>query len=83
MKEEVVKLVGKADHALEVSEKLMKGGFPSEAASKIYYTMFYTAQALLRSDGIEVVKHSAVESALGYHFVKLGRIAPRFSQNAY
>ncbi len=35
-------------------------------------------QALLKSDGIEVVKHSAVESALGYHFAKTGRIDPKY-----
>ena len=40
--------------------------------------MFYATQALLRSEEIEVVKHSAVESALGYHFAKTGRIDPRY-----
>jgi uncharacterized protein (UPF0332 family) len=40
--------------------------------------MFYAAQALLRSKDIDVVKHSAVESALGYHFAKTGRIDPNY-----
>ena len=40
--------------------------------------MFYAAQALLRSEGIDVTKHSAVESALGYHFTKSGRLDPRY-----
>jgi uncharacterized protein (UPF0332 family) len=40
--------------------------------------MFYAAQALLKSNDIEVVKHSAVESALGYHFAKTGRIDPKY-----
>ncbi len=40
--------------------------------------MFYAAQALLKSEDIEVVKHSAVESALGYHFAKTGRIDPKY-----
>ncbi len=40
--------------------------------------MFYAAQALLKSEGIEVVKHSAVESALGYHFAKTGKIDPKY-----
>ncbi len=34
------------------------------------------AQALLKSDGIEVIKHSAVESAFGYYFAKPGKIDP-------
>ena len=78
MKEEVVKLIQKADHALEVAEELIKSGFHSDSASKIYYAMFYAAQALLKSEDIEVIKHSAVESAIGYHFAKPGRIEPRF-----
>jgi uncharacterized protein (UPF0332 family) len=36
--------------------------------------MFYAAQALLKSEDIDVVKHSAVESAFGYYFAKTGRI---------
>lgn len=51
------------DCTLEVAEELMKSGYPPDAASKIYYAMFYAAQALLKSEEIDVVKHSAVESA--------------------
>jgi uncharacterized protein (UPF0332 family) len=40
--------------------------------------MYYAAQALLNADGIDVVKHSAVESAFGYHFAKSGKIDPKF-----
>jgi uncharacterized protein (UPF0332 family) len=40
--------------------------------------MFYAAQALLKSVGIEVTKHSAAESALGYHFAKTGKIHPKY-----
>jgi uncharacterized protein (UPF0332 family) len=38
--------------------------------------MFYAAQAVLKSSGIEVTKHSGVEAALGYHFAKTGKISP-------
>jgi uncharacterized protein (UPF0332 family) len=76
--EEVRKLLEKSAHALEVAEALMSDGYPSDAASKIYYAMFYAAQALLKSEGIDVVKHSAVESAIGYHFAKAGRIDPKY-----
>ncbi|MBM4339846.1 MAG: HEPN domain-containing protein [Deltaproteobacteria bacterium] len=78
MKKEVQKLLEKADHALEVAESLLKQGFAQDAASKLYYAMFYATQALLKSEGIDVVKHSAVESALGYHFAKTGRIEPKY-----
>jgi uncharacterized protein (UPF0332 family) len=76
--EEVSKLLEKSAHALEVAETLMSDGYPSDAASKIYYAMFYAAQALLKSEGIDVIKHSAVESAVGYHFAKAGKIDPMY-----
>jgi uncharacterized protein (UPF0332 family) len=78
MTEEVKRLIEKAEHALEVAETLMQSGYPSDAASKIYYSMFYATQALLKSEGIDVVKHSAVESAFGYYFAKPGRIESKF-----
>ena len=78
MTDEVKKYLEKAEHALEVAEALMKDGYMPDAASKIYYSMFYAAQALLKSEGIEVVKHSAVESAFGYYFAKPGRIEPKY-----
>ena len=78
MTEQVRKLLEKAEHALEVAKKLLDDGYPSDSASKVYYSMFYAAQALLKSEGIDVVKHSAVESALGYYFAKTGRIDPKY-----
>jgi uncharacterized protein len=42
------------------------------------YAMYYAAQALLKSEDIEVVKHSAVESALGHYFAKTGRLDPKY-----
>jgi uncharacterized protein (UPF0332 family) len=78
LKKEVQKLLEKADHTLEVAESLFKQGFAQDASSKLYYAMFYATQALLKSEGIEVVKHSAVESALGYRFAKPGRIEPKY-----
>jgi len=78
LKKEVQRLLEKADHALEVAESLYKQGFPRDAASRVYYAMFYAAQALLKAEGIEVMKHSAVESALGYHFAKTGRMDQKY-----
>jgi len=49
-----------------------------ERAGKIYYAMYYVAQALLKSEGVSVSKHSAVESAIGYYFAKTGRMDPKY-----
>ncbi|MGD0234830.1 MAG: HEPN domain-containing protein [Syntrophorhabdales bacterium] len=78
MTAEVKRYLRKAEHALEVAEALMKVGHSPDAASKVYYAMFYAAQALLKSEGIDVVKHSAVESAFGHHFAKPGKINPKY-----
>ena len=78
MTDEVRRYLRKAEHALEVAEDLLKDGHAPDAASKIYYAMYYAAQALLNADGIDVVKHSAVESAFGHHFAKSGKIDPKF-----
>ena len=78
MKKEVQRLLEKADHALEVAEALEREGYIQDASSRIYYAMFYAAQALLKSENIEVRKHSAVEAALGYQFAKTGRIDPKY-----
>ena len=77
MNEEARQYLQKADHALIVAEELLAHGHLPDAASKIYYAMFYAAKALLTAEGIDVSKHSAVESALGYHFAKPGRIDPK------
>lgn len=78
MTEEARQFLKKADHPLEVAESLLADGYHSDAASKIYYAMFYAAQALLKSEGIDVIKHSAVESAFGYYFAKPGRVDVKY-----
>jgi uncharacterized protein (UPF0332 family) len=78
MNNEVRLYLAKADHALVVAGDLMTRGHAPDAASKIYYAMYYATKALLPSEGIDVVKHSAVESAFGYHFAKTGRIDARY-----
>lgn len=78
MKKEVLRLLEKADHALEVAEALAREGYIQDASSRIYYAMLYAAQALLKSENIEVRKHSAVEAAVGYQFAKSGRMDPKY-----
>lgn len=74
MNKEVQMYLGKAERALVVAQSLLQEGYPADAASKSYYAMFYAAQAALRAQGIEVVKHSAVESFFGRQLVKTGQV---------
>ncbi len=45
MTDEVKRYLEKADHALIVAEDLMVQGHTPDAASKVYYAMFYAAKA--------------------------------------
>ncbi len=78
MTEEFQKLIQRAEEALVVSAKLLKDKYFSHSASKSYYSMFYASQALLKSHGIQVTKHSAVEAMLGQNFSKTGKIDSKF-----
>lgn len=80
MTAEVSKLIERSKHALQVAQELLDRKHFSDAASKAYYSMFYVTQALLISRGIEVSKHSAVESSFGYHFARTGEIDPKYHQ---
>jgi uncharacterized protein (UPF0332 family) len=73
-------LMAKARHALEVAGRLLDSEDFGEAAGRAYYAIFYAAQALLKTHGIEVIKHSSVASVLGREFVKTGRLEPRFQR---
>jgi uncharacterized protein (UPF0332 family) len=78
VKPEVQDYLKKADRALKVAENLLASGFDAEAAARAYYVMFYAAQALLKENGIQRVKHSAVQAAFGQHLVKKGKIDAKF-----
>jgi uncharacterized protein (UPF0332 family) len=78
MTDEVRRYLERADQAIIVAHDLMEQGHIPDAASKVYYAMFYAAKALLTAEGIDVSKHSAVESAIGYYFAKPGRIDAKY-----
>jgi uncharacterized protein (UPF0332 family) len=75
---EIADLIEKADRSLSAAEHLYGDGFPDFAASRAYYAMFYTAEALLLSRDLSFSKHSAVIAAFGQHFVKTGTIDAAF-----
>ena len=50
------------------------------AVNRAYYAIFYAANALLATKGLERSKHSGVIAAFRQHFVKTGIIEPEFSR---
>jgi uncharacterized protein (UPF0332 family) len=78
VKPEVQEYLKKAERAVEVARSLLATGFAAEAAGRAYYAMFYAAQALLKENRIQRVKHSAVQAAFGQYLVKTGKIDAKF-----
>lgn len=71
-------LLEKAKQSLEAAKVLQNSNFPDYAASRAYYTMFYTIEALLLEKNLSFSSHTAVISAFGREFVKTGIIPQEF-----
>jgi uncharacterized protein len=78
MTEAVRELLEKAEQSIGAAELLMKDSYVDFAASRAYYAMFYTIEALLLSRDHSFSKHSAVIAAFGKEFVKTGTFDSRF-----
>jgi len=61
-----------AEEKLEAAEYLFKGGFYNDAVSRAYYSLFYSAKALLSLKEIYPKAHKGVISNFGLEFVKKG-----------
>lgn len=57
---------------------MLDKSFSNFSAAQSYYTMFYLAEALLYSKGLEFSSHSAVIAAYGKKFAKTGALDPKF-----
>jgi uncharacterized protein (UPF0332 family) len=73
---QVSALLDKSRNNLQAATLLRNEELYEIAASRAYYAMFYTAEALLLSQGLAFSSHSAVIAAYGKEFAKTGRIDP-------
>jgi uncharacterized protein (UPF0332 family) len=78
VKDETQKRLDKASRAIHAAEVLLEDGDADFAASRAYYAMFYTAEALLIERGLRFRKHSSVHAAFAQHFVRSGPLEPKF-----
>ena len=69
MKPDSAKWLEKASHSIRASEGILQVDIDS-AAGRVYYAMFYCAEALLLSIGLTFSSNAAVISAFGLHFAK-------------
>ncbi len=71
-------LLLKAERFIRSARVLADDGDFDSAASRLYYAMFFMAEALLAARGASFSSHSAVISAFGQQFAKTKEIDPRF-----
>jgi uncharacterized protein (UPF0332 family) len=69
---DVPELIRKSRRFLDLAEHLIGIGEFDSAVSRIYYAMFYCAEALLLTRGRVYSRHQGVISAFGRYFVRTG-----------
>jgi uncharacterized protein (UPF0332 family) len=72
---EIQALLRKAERNLRASKILIDSEDYDFSISRIYYVMFYCAEALLLTKDLKFSKHSAVIAAFGRDFVKTGLLS--------
>jgi len=73
-------LLKKAERYIRSAKILAEDGDFDSAASRLYYAMFFIAEALLEARGLTFSSHKAVISAYGQHFAKTQVLDVRFHQ---
>ena len=80
VREEVKALLDKAEQFIRSAQLLRQHGDFASAASRLYYAMFYCAEALLLSKGLSYSRHGSVIAAFGQYFVKAGIFSAELHQ---
>ena len=78
MNEQLQMILDKAGESLEAARLLAVQGYRDFAASRAYYAMYYTAEALLLSRGQSYSSHAAVIANYGKEFSKTKVLDPKF-----
>ena len=77
MNPEIKALFEKAKRSQKAASKLFKDGDIDFAASRAYYSLLYTASALLLSRGLSFSSHSGVIANFGKEFARTGALNPK------
>lgn len=80
MKDEIVALVEKAERYLRSAALLHTTGDYDSAASRLYYAMFYCAEAVLLTKELTFSRHRGVIAGFGQHFIKTGALPVEMHQ---
>lgn len=63
-------LLSRASESLEEAKILADSGHWNTCVSRLYYSCFYAASALLEKHGLSSAKHSGVRSLFNNHFAR-------------
>jgi uncharacterized protein (UPF0332 family) len=72
------KLLAKAFRSVRAAERLAKDGDAEFAVSRAYYSMFYSAQALLNEKKLRFRRHAGVHNAFAEQFIETGLMDKRY-----
>jgi uncharacterized protein (UPF0332 family) len=78
MKPEIAALIKKAERSIASAKLQAANGYFDFAAARAYYAMFYAAEALPHSRGLQFSSHGAVHAAFGKEFIKSGQLDAKF-----
>ena len=78
MNAQIQAILDKATESLAAARLLAEQGYPNFAASRAYYTMFYTTEALLLHRDLSFSSHSAVIAAYGKEYSKTKDLVPKY-----
>jgi len=75
----IAQYLAHAHRAVDTGRLVMAHQDYIAAVNRAYYAIFYAANALLATKGLERSKHSGVIAAFRQHFVKTGLVESEFS----
>lgn len=78
MSDQIQWILGKAEESLEAARLLADQGYYDFTASRAYYSMFYTVEALLLVRGLSYSSHAAVIANYGKEYSKTGEMDKKF-----
>ncbi|MBS1250923.1 MAG: hypothetical protein MAG431_02522 [Chloroflexi bacterium] len=78
MKEQFQTILNKAEDSLEAAKLLAAQGYYDFSASRVYYAMFYVAEALLLERGLSFSSHAATIANYGKEYSKTGIMDRKF-----
>lgn len=79
VRQRIERYLARARRALRTGYMVLEDGDFVTAVNRAYYAVFYAANALLTTRGLERSKHSSVIAAFRQQFVKTGLIEVEYS----